>query len=201
MEAVAEGSGLLHSGTVLWFLITIGNTSGDHAFINISAKQHIVQYLEILIKLRKIIRSINLESKKFEKSYGISIPQLLVLEFLSGQAELRASANEIKSYINLNASTVSGIIARLESKGLVARLPNQIDKRVNDVILTEQGAHLLQISPTTLQQKLSQRLKQLTPTQIDELNRNIDLLTRIMDAEGMDAAPLITLAELPETDN
>ena len=82
-----------------------------------------MQYLEILVKLRKVIRSINLESKKIEKEFGISIPQLLVLKFLSEQKDYKASSKDIKTYINLNASTVSGIIVRLEDKGLVARLP------------------------------------------------------------------------------
>lgn len=71
-----------------------------------------MQYLEILVKLRKIIRSINLESKKIQKEFGISIPQLLVLQYLSEQADYKASGKDIKSYINLNASTVSGIVHR-----------------------------------------------------------------------------------------
>lgn len=155
-----------------------------------------MKYIEILIKLRKIIRSINLESKKIEKELGISIPQLLVLQYLSDQQDYRAFAKDIKRYINLNASTVSGIISRLEFKGLVAKLPKPNDKRTVYITLTAKGAELLLKSPTTLQEKLSYRLKKLTPKQIDELDRNIELLTNIMDAEDIDAAPLITIKEM-----
>ncbi|MBQ0736240.1 MarR family winged helix-turn-helix transcriptional regulator [Aquimarina celericrescens] len=158
-----------------------------------------MKYIEILVKLRKIIRSINLESKKIEKELGVSIPQLLVLQYLSDQTDYRAFAKDIKAYINLNASTVSGIISRLESKGLVARLPEPNDKRATYITLTAKGAELLQKSPTTLQEKLSQKLKKLTPFQIDELDRNIELLTSIMDVEDIDAAPLLTIKELPKT--
>lgn len=158
-----------------------------------------MKYTEILIKLRKIIRSVNLESKKIEKELGVSIPQLLVLQYLSEQEEYRAYAKDIKNYINLNASTVSGIISRLEAKGHAARLPKPDDKRANYVILTAKGAELLKKSPTTLQEKVSNRLKKLTPKQIDELDRNIKLLTTIMDAEDIDAAPLITIKELSQT--
>ena len=38
---------------------------------------------EILLKIRKIVRSINLESKKVQKEYGVSIPQILCLEYLN----------------------------------------------------------------------------------------------------------------------
>ncbi|MFB0939010.1 MAG: MarR family transcriptional regulator, partial [Urechidicola sp.] len=118
-----------------------------------------MKYIEILIKLRKIIRSINLESKKIEKELGISIPQLLVLQYLSDQNDYRAFAKDIKEYINLNASTVSGIISRLESKSLVAKLPKPNDKRATYIILTAKGADLLYKYPPTLQEKLSKRLK------------------------------------------
>ena len=155
-----------------------------------------MEYIEILVKLRKIIRSINLESKKIEKELGISIPQLLVLKYLSDQIDYRAFAKDIKRYINLNASTVSGIISRLESKGLVAKSQKANDKRAIYIILTAKGAELLHKSPSTLQEKLSKRLKKLTKAQIEELDRNIELLTLIMDVEDMDAAPLLTIEEI-----
>jgi len=148
-----------------------------------------MQYLEILIKLRKITRSINLESKKIQKEFGISIPQLLLLQYLSNQKDYKASAKEIKNYINLNASTVSGIIHRLEQKGLVARLLNTEDKRGMYVILTAKGSDLLRDSPTTLQEKLSKRLKKLSPKQIEELYSSIEILTQLMDADEIDGAP------------
>jgi DNA-binding MarR family transcriptional regulator len=155
-----------------------------------------LEYIEILVKLRKIIRSINLESKKIEKELGISIPQLLVLKYLSDQIDYRAFAKDIKRYINLNASTVSGIISRLESKGLVAKSQKANDKRAIYIILTAKGAELLHKSPSTLQEKLSKRQKKLTKAQIEELDRNIELLTLIMDVEDMDAAPLLTIDEI-----
>ena len=155
-----------------------------------------MEYIEILVKLRKIIRSINLESKKIEKELGISIPQLLVLKYLSDQSDYRAFAKDIKGYINLNASTVSGIISRLESKGLVAKSQKPNDKRAVYIILTAKGADLLHKSPSTLQEKLSKRLKKLTTAQIEEIDRNIELLTLIMDVEDMDAAPLLTIDEI-----
>lgn len=160
-----------------------------------------MKYLEILIKLRKIIRSINLESKKIEKELGISIPQLLVLQYLSDQEDFKAFAKDIKSFMNLNASTVSGIIRRLESKSLIAKLPKPDDKRATFITLTAKGSELLSKSPTTLQEKLSKRLKDLNSHQIEELNRNIELLTYIMEVEDMDAAPLLTIKEIADPKN
>lgn len=155
-----------------------------------------MNYLDILVKLRKIIRSINLESKKIEKAHGISIPQLLCLQYLSEKPDYQASASQIKDFIKLNASTISGILSRLEAKGLVAKLPNKGDRRVTNITLTAKGADLLKASPTTLQEKLAQQLSSLSEKQIKELHHNIDLLVQIMGAEQIDASPLITIEDV-----
>lgn len=160
-----------------------------------------MQYIEILVKLRKIIRSINLESKKIEKRFGISIPQLMCLQFLSQQEDYKTTASKIKDYLKLNASTVTGIIKRLEGRGLIAKLPNAKDRRATFITLTAKGADLLTEPPNTLQEKLTARLQQLTAEQIATLDENIDLLVQIMDAGDLDASPIITINEMNKPGN
>ena len=158
-----------------------------------------MQYIDVLVKLRKIIRSINLESKKIEKRFGVSIPQLMCLQFLSEQQDYKTTASKIKDYLMLNASTVTGILKRLEGRGLIAKLPNTKDRRATFITLTAKGADLLKEPPTTLQEKLTARLQRLTPAQISALDENIDLLVQIMDAEDMDASPIIAINELDKS--
>lgn len=154
-----------------------------------------MNYLEILIKLRKIIRSLNLESKRIEKEFSISIPQLLSLKFLKEQPDNISSAREIKNFLVLNASTVSGILSRLEDKGLVARLPKSEDRRVNRVVLTAKGDKLLEDAPPSLFEKLSGKLEKLDDNRLKELDRNIELLVHLLDAENLEATPILTLEE------
>lgn len=155
-----------------------------------------MKYLEIIVKLRKIIRSINLESKRIEKQFGVSIPQLMSLQYLSEQEDYKATASQLKGYLKLNASTMSGIISRLEQKSLVARLRNPRDRRATFITLTAKGAELLKDPPTTLQEKLTARLNKLSPGRIESLNMHIDLLVQIMDADDLDASPIITTKEI-----
>jgi len=155
-----------------------------------------MKYTSIIIKLRKIIRSINLDSKRIEKEFQVSIPQLLTLQYLSEQPDYKAQSTKIKSYLNLNASTMSGIIKRLQSKSLVARLPNTKDKRAFDITLTAKGADLLKEQPMTIQNKLSTNLTKLPKEEIINLEKYIDLLIDLMDAENIDASPFMTTNEL-----
>lgn len=151
-----------------------------------------MKHEQILVNLRKIIRSVNLEGKRIEKEHGVSIPQLLCLNFLNGRPDFVASHKEIKDFIQLNASTVTGIVSRLEKKGLVARLPKQQDRRVGLVALTAKGSQLLQATPDPLHRQLAARLKQLSPDELQALQHAFEMIINFLDVENVEAAPILT---------
>lgn len=154
-----------------------------------------MEYTEILINIRKIIRSINLESKGIEREFGISIPQYLCLNFLATTETYRATATEIGLHLNLNASTVTGIVSRLEKKGYVARLINPEDKRSSFIYLTALGDKIIQTIPNLLQDKLTLRLQELKSQELKQLQNSLDLLVKFMGVEDLDASPLLTPEE------
>jgi DNA-binding MarR family transcriptional regulator len=151
-----------------------------------------MKYTEILIRIRQIVRSVNLETKRIQKEHGISIPQLLCLNFLSDRKNFQASHKEIKDFLQLNASTVTGIISRLVEKGLIARLPKQQDRRIGLIILTAKGAELLKKTPEPLHEQLSIKLRQLSPQKIQKLQESFDTINEFLNIEKVDAAPIIT---------
>lgn len=148
---------------------------------------------EILIKIRKIVRSINLESKKIQKEYGVSIPQVLCLKFLSRSPNYQSTQGEIRKFLNLNSSTISGIINRLEAKGLIARLPKSGDKRVVNIALTSSGDNLLNKIPALLHDQLSKKLEMLDDTRISEIKQGLNNLVQLLEIEGIDASPMIAI--------
>jgi DNA-binding MarR family transcriptional regulator len=93
------------------------------------------KYSEIMISVRKIVRAINLESKRVEKNFGISIPQLLTLKHLKEKPDYKTTMRSLREFLSLNASTVTGIVSRLETKGYIARLPDPSDKRSTPIVL------------------------------------------------------------------
>ncbi|NJM14321.1 MAG: MarR family transcriptional regulator [Bacteroidales bacterium] len=151
-----------------------------------------MDHTHILIKIRKIVRSINLESKKIQKEHGISIPQVLCLNYLHRCNNFQSTQNQIREYLNLNSSTVTGIINRLEKKGLIARLPKFGDKRVTNISLTSAGDHLLEALPPLLHERLSNKLNNYAHEQISEIDHALDLLISLFEIEGIDASPVIT---------
>lgn len=153
-----------------------------------------MRYTDILIQIRQIIRSVNLESKRLEKEYGISIPQLLCLNFLNEKEHFRATHKELKDFLKLNASTVSGIISRLEKKGYIARLPKAVggDQRFGLITITASGGKLLEQTPEPLHEQLSHKLKALSPDHLQKLQEAFDTIIDFLDITELDAAPILT---------
>ena len=151
--------------------------------------------MEILIDIRKIVRSINLESKKIQKDFGISIPQLLCLRYLSKQDNYQSTVSGLMKFLSLNSSTITGIINRLESKSLVARLPKMGDKRITYISLTSKGSKILKEAPEILHDQLSKKIKSLPDQKLQSIKESLDIIISAMGLEALDASPIVTIED------
>ena len=153
----------------------------------------------IIISIRKILRSVNLESKRIQKEHGLSIPQLLVLTYLNNQPEFKATHKEVTKYLNLNSSTITGIISRLEKKDYIIRKVNPDDRRVSYIALTALGQKLLQSTPKLMHERLAHKLKEADPSKVQELEKAFNLVIEFMGIEDVEASPVITVDEISES--
>lgn len=151
-----------------------------------------MEYKEILINIRKMVRSINVESKRIQKEHGLSIPQYLCLNYLSEQEDFRSTSKDIGLHLNLNPSTVTGIISRLELKGFLAKLPNQGDRRSVYIYLTALGEKAIKAIPGILHEKLVDKLKKLPEEELQNLQDSLSRLVQFMEVEDFDASPMLT---------
>lgn len=156
---------------------------------------------EILIKIRKIVRSINLESKKIQKEHGVSIPQILCLDHLNRSENYQSTQGEIKKFLNLNSSTTSGIIYRMESKGLIARLPKSGDRRVVKIALTSKGKKLLENIPPLLQERLTTKLEKQSTKTLEQLKNSLELLIDSLEIDQAEATPFVTFQDNIDEEN
>jgi DNA-binding MarR family transcriptional regulator len=67
---------------------------------------------------------------------------LTLMRVLGILRDRRPRMVELADYLGLEKQTMSGLIARAEKRGLVARAPNVEDGRATDVFLTSEGASL-----------------------------------------------------------
>ena len=85
---------------------------------------------------------------------------------------------ELADYLGLERQTMSGLIARAETKGLVARAPNAEDGRATDVFLTSEGAKLVKHLRSQMQDALAPLTAQLSASDQQQLQT---LLRRMLE--------------------
>ena len=74
---------------------------------------------EVLVALRRIVQAIDQHSSRLGKEFGLTTPQLLVLQTVATTQEQPIRA--ISAEVNLSQATVTSIVDRLERRGLLER--------------------------------------------------------------------------------
>lgn len=83
--------------------------------------------LDFMRLLWSIEHRLQAASKRMDAQFGITGPQRLVLRIVSRFPGI--SAGELARVVHLHPSTITGIVQRLEDKGLVARSRDPDDSR------------------------------------------------------------------------
>jgi DNA-binding MarR family transcriptional regulator len=86
----------------------------------------------------------------------------------------------------VNSSTVTGIIDRLERKGLVERSRVSQDRRFITVSLTGQGLMLVENAPLPVQDKIVSGMRRLSSEEIEQIIGGLKRLTGMLDDPGED---------------
>ncbi|MBE9582700.1 MAG: MarR family transcriptional regulator [Proteobacteria bacterium] len=141
---------------------------------------------EIIYEIRRILQARELYTKELNKKYQVSAPQLNCVLALYEYGPLPPS--QIARYIMVKSSTVTGIIDRLEQKGLVIRLRKSPDRRVITIELTEAGKRLADNAPPPIQQKIIDGLKSLPQGEIEEIVRGLTKLTHMLEVQDLEVA-------------
>lgn len=77
------------------------------------------------------------------RKLGLTTPQFDVLTTLDGVAAHQMTPKELVEQTWITKGTLTGVIDRLETKGLVERLPSAVDGRSQIIALTGRGKKLL----------------------------------------------------------
>lgn len=154
-------------------------------------------YDEILIALRRIMRATDLQSQQLSRQSGLTVPQLLVMQAIAKEGS--PSTSTLARHIVVSQATVTRIIDRLERDGLVKREKSSKDKRVVNVRLTDAGHAKLEVAPEPLQAEFLRRYRELESWEQQMLKSSLLRVASMMDAEHLDAAPILQTGAIVET--
>ena len=144
---------------------------------------------EVLISLRKIIQAIDLHSKNLSKKYGLTGPQLIILQEIAATSQI--SVTELGRAISLSQGTVTGIISRLEKKELVYKRKSEKDKRRTELYITEKSMRILDNAPPPLQETFLEQFAEINDWEQMMIMSSLGRIVDMMEAKKIDASPIL----------
>ncbi|MFJ1804577.1 MULTISPECIES: MarR family winged helix-turn-helix transcriptional regulator [unclassified Streptomyces] len=140
---------------------------------------------QICFSLHAASRAFNGVYRVILKELGLTYPQYLVLLVLWEHGEL--PVKKLGEHLRLDSGTLSPLLKRLESAGLVRRERSARDERSVEIRLTEEGVALRGQAL-----RVPRRIVSATGFDLDEireLREHLDQLTTALDAAALEEDP------------
>ena len=144
----------------------------------------------VIAALRRIVRAIDLHSRHLVERFSVTGPQLIALQELArlGQVPVGVLARNV----HVSHPTMTGILDRLEKRGLVHRTRDTEDRRRMTAAPTTAGLKLLDSAPSPLQDHFRSEFSKLEEWEQTHMLATLQRIAAMMDAEELEAAPVLT---------
>lgn len=148
----------------------------------------------ILVSLRRMARAVDLHSRQLAKEHELTGPQLVCLRYVQGHDGV--TPKSLATAVSLSQATVTGILDRLERRGLVSRMRSTIDKRVVHLAVTDAGRELVAEAPSPLSEAFRARLAALPDGEQGMIDWVLRRMVEMMEATDVDASPILTTGDV-----
>jgi|SRR5712664_829459 len=118
-------------------------------------------------------------SKRMKATYGITGPQRLVVRFVGRSPGISAGA--LAEMLHVDPSTLTGVLRRLESRGVLHRRPDPKDARRALLGLTPRGRHVDALRIGTVEQAVRRVLERM-PEDVLPAERILAALTSELES-------------------
>ncbi|CUH76122.1 MarR family winged helix-turn-helix transcriptional regulator [Tropicibacter naphthalenivorans] len=150
---------------------------------------------ESLIALRRILRSTELYSKDLAQAAGVTPAQLRVLQILQSKGG-SATPKALATQMGVSQATVTALVDKLQSRGMIERVRSELDRRQTNVTITQAGLSTTDDAPDALQQRYVKEFTKLDDWEQAMLVAALERVAAMLDADDMDASPVLTIGDI-----
>ena len=144
---------------------------------------------EALVAIRRVMRATEINSLSLAKKSHLTPTQHIVLKIIASKKH--ATPTHISYVTTLRYTTIATVINKLLSRDLITREKGIKDKRVQYLNITQEGLKVLEASPDLLQDKFKESFSSLNDWEQSMIVSCLQRVARFIDAEEIDAAPII----------
>jgi DNA-binding MarR family transcriptional regulator len=127
---------------------------------------------------------------------GLTPSQLLVMQILSERGEV--SAGELSKMTQLKHATITTLVDKLVTRGLLSRRRCDEDRRRVWLTLLPDGQKAITAAPDLLQDTFETRFEKLPDWHQAMLVSSLERIAALLDAEDLEAAPILDVGALDE---
>ena len=110
--------------------------------------------------------------KEMNENYNLTKTQSLVLSYINSNKEIYQK--DIEKRFSIRRSTATEILNLMEKRNLIKRMPSKIDKRLNNIEITEEGIKLEKVGKEKIKELEKHMTKSLTKEEKKELIRLLE---------------------------
>ena len=142
--------------------------------------------LEFMRLLWAVDHGLQSRSKRMEAEVGVTGPQRLVIRLVGQRPGI--SAGELAVLLHVHPSTLTGVLGRLEARGIITRKPDPADKRRALLGLTAKGIKLDRLRSGTVEARLKSALAKLAPARVRAAREVLAAIASALDESDHDAS-------------
>jgi len=135
--------------------------------------------LEFMRALWALDHALQSASKRMETRLGVTAPQRLVVRIVGRFPGI--SAGEVAEILHVHPSTLTGVLKRLEARGIVTRRADPRDARRALLALTARGRELDRLRSGTVEAVVRRVLQRLPSGSVRSARALAEALTAALD--------------------
>lgn len=147
-----------------------------------------------LIALRRILRATELYGRELARAAGLTAVQIRVLQVVAETGSITPKG--LSSRMGVSQATITTLVDRLVTKGLVERQRSDTDRRQTNILLTEPGRAAIDRAPDPLQDRYVAQFDALPDWEQAMIVAALERVAALLDAGKMDAAPVLDLGDI-----
>jgi DNA-binding MarR family transcriptional regulator len=132
----------------------------------------------------ELVHALDVASKRMAQTIGVTGPQRLVIR-LVGQKP-NQTASEIAATLGKHPSTLTGVLARLEERGVLTRTSDAEDRRRARFTLTAAGKRIDRERKGTVEASVRRALGRATSAELQGMESMLRLLVEELERDGRD---------------
>jgi DNA-binding MarR family transcriptional regulator len=148
---------------------------------------------DVLFVLRQIIHATDKQSRNMVGKIGITGPQYALLCAIRDLGEV--TTRQLSDHISLTQATVTTILDRLQTRGLIERYRSEKDRRIVHSRLSGDSEALLKQAPKLMQVQFSEQFEALSKTRQREIFESFAQVAKFMGAEKEEPSSMLISPE------